>query len=96
MILKKTLAIPKYFGRSFTSDRCLNQRLQTWEGQGKYLFGMKQKVRYITGLVQYCSSSIANTLELLQSCTKPLISIMVGDSNPFVSSDMQTMLSDTM
>ena len=28
---------------------------------------------YIDGLVQDCSNSIANTLELLQSCTKPSI-----------------------
>ena len=28
---------------------------------------------YFDGLVQGCSSSIANALELLQSCTKPLI-----------------------
>ena len=28
---------------------------------------------YIDGLVQDCSNSIANTLELLQPCTKPLI-----------------------
>ena len=28
---------------------------------------------YIKGLVQNCSNSIANALELLQSCTKPLI-----------------------
>ena len=28
----------------------------------------------INGLVQDCSNSIANALELLQSCTKPLIS----------------------
>ena len=28
---------------------------------------------YIIGLVQDCSNSIANALELLQSCTKPLI-----------------------
>ena len=27
----------------------------------------------IDGLVQDCSNSIANALELLQSCTKPLI-----------------------
>ena len=26
--------------------------------------------KYIDGLVQDCSNSIANTLELLQSCTK--------------------------
>ena len=29
----------------------------------------------IDGLVQDCSNSIANALELLQSCTKPLICI---------------------
>ena len=28
---------------------------------------------YIDGLVQDCSISIANALEILQSCTKPLI-----------------------
>ena len=28
---------------------------------------------HIDGLVQDCSNSIANALELLQSCTKPLI-----------------------
>ena len=28
---------------------------------------------YINGLVQDCSNSIANALELLQSCTKPSI-----------------------
>ena len=33
-------------------------------GQGRY---------NIDGLVQDCSSSIANALELLQSCTKPSI-----------------------
>ena len=29
--------------------------------------------QYINGLVQDCSNSIANALELLQSCTKPSI-----------------------
>ena len=32
---------------------------------------------YVDGLVQDCSNPIANTLELLQSCTKP--SIYVND-----------------
>ena len=31
---------------------------------------------YINGFVQDCSISIANALEILQSCTKPLISIV--------------------
>ena len=29
--------------------------------------------RGFDGLVQYCSSSIANALEILQACTKPSI-----------------------
>ena len=33
----------------------------------------KQKQCYICGLVQDCSISIANALEILQSCTKPSI-----------------------
>ena len=32
-------------------------------------------VAYINGLVQYCSISIANAAEILQSCTEPLICI---------------------
>ena len=32
---------------------------------------------YIDGLVQDCSISIANALEILQSCTKPSICIMM-------------------
>ena len=27
--------------------------------------------KHLNGLVQYCSNSIANTMELLHSCTKP-------------------------
>ena len=34
---------------------------------------VKTLVSYINGLVQDCSNSTANTLELLQSCTKPSI-----------------------
>ena len=33
---------------------------------------------YINGLVQDCSNSIANALELLQSCTKPSMSSLVA------------------
>ena len=32
-----------------------------------------QRIQHIDGLVQDCSNSIANALDLLQSCTKPLI-----------------------
>ena len=34
---------------------------------------MQMKLKHINGLVQDCSNSIANALELLQSCTKPSI-----------------------
>ena len=34
---------------------------------------LNKQVYYIDGLVQDCSNSIANALELLQSCTKPSI-----------------------
>ena len=55
---------------------------------------------YIDGLVQDCSNSIANALELLQSCTKPLVSFSAdscglytcvlqgsGPENPWASFD---------
>ena len=35
--------------------------------------GMENKALDIDGLVKDCSNSIANALELLQSCTKPSI-----------------------
>ena len=38
-------------------------------------------MRYFDGLVQDCSNSIANALELLQSCSKPSIYITKYDSN---------------
>ena len=34
--------------------------------------------KYLDGLVQDCSNSIANALELLQSCTKPSIYTYCG------------------
>ena len=33
-----------------------------------------KKIADIAGLMQVCSNSIANALELLQSCTKPSLS----------------------
>ena len=33
---------------------------------------------YIDGLAQDCSNSIANALELLQSCTKPSICLYIA------------------
>ena len=39
----------------------------------KTLHGHHKTYLYIDGLVQDCSNSIANALELLQSCTKPSI-----------------------
>ena len=35
------------------------------------LFWYKVASDHIDGFVQYCSNSIANAMELLQSCTKP-------------------------
>ena len=35
-------------------------------------------VIHINGLVQDCSNSIANELELLQSCTKPSIYVLAN------------------
>ena len=43
--------------------RCIRSTLQ--------IVGCTVVVSYIDGLVQDCSNSIANALELLQSCTKP-------------------------
>ena len=33
-------------------------------------------IQYVDGLVQDCSISIANTLDILQSCTKPLMRLL--------------------
>ena len=38
-------------------------------------WGWHQRKHHIDGLVQDCNNSIANALELLQSCTKPPISL---------------------
>ena len=37
----------------------------------------RSQVQHIYGVVQNCSNSIANTLELLQSCTRPSIGLVV-------------------
>ena len=42
------------------------------EQEGKWKGGGLVCMHYINGLVQDCSNSLANALELLQSCTKPL------------------------
>ena len=46
---------------------------------------------HIDGLVQDCSNSIANALELLQSCTKPLIRLCLEhhDANGCPPGDKQ-------
>ena len=38
------------------------------------MYDNKNAQMYIAGLVQDCSNSIANALELLQPCTRPSIS----------------------
>ena len=42
----------------------------------------KPKEDYTDGLVQDCSNSIANTLELLQSCAKPSIQPQASTGSP--------------
>ena len=39
---------------------------------------------YFDGLVQECSNSIANALELLQSCTKPSIHVFHLSMSPLL------------
>ena len=45
---------------------CIHGRWKT-----KSFFRGKPNIEHVDGLVQYCSNSIANALELLQSCSKP-------------------------
>ena len=40
--------------------------------------------KYFDGLVQDCGNSIANALELLQSCTKPSIWSLMHSEESFV------------
>ena len=44
-----------------------------WERTAHLAYLQLNVILYIDGLVQDCSNSSANALELLQSCTKPLI-----------------------
>ena len=47
---------------------------QSFKGTNIVVTAMQyRQAGYINGLVQDCSISIANTLEILQSCTKPLM-----------------------
>ena len=43
---------------------------------GYWIKNLVLQAVYIGGLVQDCSSSISKPLELLQSCTKPSISLV--------------------
>ena len=54
----------KTYGRTDQGD----EGTRRWIQKGQWRSG-----GYIDGLVQDCSNSSANALELLQSCTKPLI-----------------------
>ena len=45
---------------------------------GRYSASYKVTVSYIDGLVRDCRISIANALEILQSCTKPSIFISIS------------------
>ena len=45
-------------------------------------YSHRWKNQYFEGLVQYCSNSIANALELLQSCAKPSIWAYIISEQP--------------
>ena len=50
-----------------------------------------KKLHDIDGLAQDCSISIANAMEILQSCTKPSMSCSIGIKQPVkLQSDMMT------
>ena len=46
------------------------------------------RIQHVDGLVQNCSNSIANALELLQSCTKPSMSWAMHNATTPISPDM--------
>ena len=64
-------------GMALTSEDKNNHLLQMTMASNMLQDSIKSNTRFIMvyadGLAQYCSNSIANTLELLQSCAKPLI-----------------------
>ena len=53
-------------------------------------------VEYIDGLVQDCSNSIADALELLQSCTKPSILSVMSPSYFQARDDVSTDLFNSL
>ena len=57
-----TMKFLRAWKQSNDFDALRQQRLKQWS--------------YIDGLAQHCSNSIANALELLQSCVKPSISLL--------------------
>ena len=57
-----------------TDTHLLTNVSKFWGGQVKNWPGQVEfYIEHIDGLMQDCSNSTANALELLQSCTKPLI-----------------------
>ena len=54
---------------------------------------ISHKLWYIFGLVQDCSNSIANALELLQSCTKPSIRGLVQDCSNSTANSLELLQS---
>ena len=66
------------FWTTFYKRKCVNKRLQKCVIKGANLtrmFRVSLVLLQMEGLSQYCSNSIANALELLQSCTKPSINV---------------------
>ena len=58
---------------SWEDTFCINDQAITWTNINLILWHYVLW-HHIDGLLQGCSNSIANALELLQSCSKPLMS----------------------
>ena len=57
------------------------------------IFDIFNKKMHFDGIVQNCSNSIANALEILQSCTKPLIRRCDENVSHFIQTSMCWLLS---
>ena len=64
----------------FNTELLNNTTVHTWAAATKTIGAVIENIQslfcnivYIDDLVQYCSISITNALEILQSCTKPTI-----------------------
>ena len=68
------IIIPKWLPSSFVGRMVLLRSTMKVAPEKHHLTYLIEMLNHIDGLVQDCSNSIANALELLQPCTKPSIS----------------------